>query len=230
VYNYTEQPGKRADVTVAVLKPVLSEQGKRAVESLHLADVTWSLHGQGREWAVEPLHLADVQPFDEFAIGFQQNLNELLVTKGMNIRGPFKDIAEMTFPDKQGSDLAIQPEMNFILRVTPVHSSPGMTSVTYTYAVAIGGGLLLNLIEPLSREKMWLVNVEFPTVSKEISVVWKDGQKGRGFVGNAFENAIGELLQNFFDQAMPQVSKYLNVDEMLRVKKLSQELREKKRY
>jgi len=47
----------------------------------------------------------------------QATFNEVLVAKGFNTTGPFGSLDEMTFPDKQGTNLVLYPEFDFQVEV-----------------------------------------------------------------------------------------------------------------
>ncbi|MBI3185570.1 MAG: hypothetical protein HYZ28_25810 [Myxococcales bacterium] len=164
----------------------------------------------------------------EFRDGFKQNLYEMMVAKGMNTRGPFAELGEMTYPEKKGSDLAIVPDLNFKIAFERLGGSAGWSSVKYVFKVTVLGDLVLSAVEPLSGEKMWFKKIDLPSRSRTTTIETAGGTEGLPAIQNALNNECGALLRSFFDSAMPAVSKYLSAEEMAQLKRQSQELRTKK--
>ena len=113
-------------------------------------------------------------------------LLELVTAKGMKYRGPFpakpvgtteltkkqtcrESIADMTFPDKKGSDLVLCLEMQVVTGWEPVSAvptgqpSPSMGSTIYLATcdvkVSYAGRIDFLALEPLSGEVMWRKSV-----------------------------------------------------------------------
>src|SRR5450759_5661524 len=86
VYSFQEPSGQKVEVTIGILSAAnsVSMQSRR-------------------------INGPSIVAFRE---AFTKNFYEMMVAKGMNTRGPFGSIDEMTFPDKKGSDLVVLPELD----------------------------------------------------------------------------------------------------------------------
>lgn len=204
VYSYTEPEGKKGDVTLGIIDTALAANTTPGQQLACTAD---------------------------FSRAFTKSLYDMMVAKGMNTRGPFAALGEMTFPDKKGSDLVITPDLNVQLTwdrtAHEVSAWDGAMDTQYT--IAATGALTLNVVEPLSGERMWVKKVELPGTTRAIHVQG-GGTQYITNTQNAVENACGELLLEFFKTAMPKVSQYLNAQEMAMLKQQAAELRTSKRY
>ncbi len=78
------------------------------------ADVTFALvsprYSQDEPWT-------KFWPFTDFSRNLGHDFEEMLTAKGYSFRGPFATYDEMTFPDKDGSDLVLQPSLDITLDV-----------------------------------------------------------------------------------------------------------------
>jgi hypothetical protein len=214
VYTYKEAEGPKIDVTIGIVGATLSTPMQ-----VRLAG-----------GAANSGFTADSPCFAGFKAGLTRTLYELMIEKGMNTRGPFPDLFTMTFPDKKGSDLVIQPELDFVVESSQLSSESQMFSVKYRYHLAIGGSLALNAFEPLSKEKMWFKGIDLPPVSRDIDVEVAGGEAGLRDINTVLQNACDDVLLAFYGSAMPQISRYFSADEMASLKRQSQELRQKKAY
>lgn len=200
VYNYKEAQAAKVDVTIGIVK------------------------------STKPANFAPGDCGADFADNFDKTLYEMMLAKGMNTKGPFGSRDEMTFPDKKGSDLLVAPQLELKIAFTETGSSAHMNSVSITYDIVFGGALVLTAIEPLSAEKMWFKRIELPTTTKKVEIQSAGGGKDAASVANQLNNACDATLMDFYNKSMPEVSRYFSADEMLNLKKQSQELREKKAY
>ncbi|MEK7727829.1 MAG: hypothetical protein AAB354_05405, partial [candidate division KSB1 bacterium] len=114
---------------------------------------------------------------NEWSLAFKNSLakeiEQLIISRGFKITGPFVDFNEMTFPQKKQSDLVLKPIIAFIFE------GPKAQTVTKTdWGGAILGGsgtkeaqvwigpcitqgfISFELWEPLSEQKMWAKRVE----------------------------------------------------------------------
>jgi len=51
-------------------------------------------------------------PFDKFSKNMAADFEEILSARGFRMRGPFKTFDEITFPDKNQSDLTLMPKID----------------------------------------------------------------------------------------------------------------------
>ena len=207
VYSWNEPKGSKIDVTLGILESSYSYQ----------TQISFIESGQP-------------QSVNEFVSAFNKNFYDMMINKGISTLGPFKSIDEMTFPEKKNSDLVVSPEINFIVSTKKISSQSKFNSVVYTYNISISGTLDINILEPLSKERMWLKKIDLKNLQKTITFELKGSQNTNENLNIYIDNTYVELLTNFFNSSFPTISKYFNAEELLVLKKQSQELREKKSY
>jgi hypothetical protein len=211
-FDYTPpssaEPGS-ANVTFAIVNPDYSE------------DEAWT-----RNW-----------PFNTFVKNLNLDFQEVLNARGFNVRGPYGSYDEMTFPDKKGSDLVLQPQLDVRLEILNPRTEKNikiLSNDTYVMKgdVAVSGRVTLSLTESLSNERMWFKSIELP----QTVVNWK-GEKeylqpppGIDLSDQGITNALGKTMEDFYKKVMQTAWDYLHPEEMAIVKKQAEEIKAKKVY
>jgi hypothetical protein len=179
-------------------------------------------------------------PFTTFGGNLNADFQELLNARGYTVRGPFAMIDEMTFPDKKGSDLALQPTLE--LTFDPVAGSAKLRDSTsllgstlgsaksYTAEVDynVAGRVTLAITEPLSGERMWFKSV--PVQGTQIHLKYPANASGQGQIDLAQSVELSQALDQAYANIMDAAWKYLDPGEMALVKKQGEEIRVKKVY
>ncbi len=173
---------------------------------------------------------------------------ELLAAKGFTTRGPFGNYAEMTFPDKKGSDLVLRSEIDIAISDAGRASDLQFTFIgphqfLFHGVTQLGGRVELLLSESLSNERMWVKNIDLPskTVRWFGTQLWRNSADPNSmtlapppfyahFSDPGFVSAVGKELEEYFHTTMDAAWRYLNTEEMSLVKKESQEIRQRKVY
>ena len=207
VYSYNEPKGTKIDVTLGILVSSYSHQTQTSF-----------------------VQAGQPQSVNEFASAFNKNFYDMMIDKGINTLGPFKNLDEMTFPEKKNSDLVVSPEINFVFSTAQLSTQSKMNSVVYSYNISVGGSLDISILEPLSKERMWLKKLDLENLEKSMTFELKGSQNNAANINTYTNNAYVDLLNIFFNTSFPTISKYFSAEELLVLKKQSQELREKKSY
>jgi hypothetical protein len=107
-----------------------------------------------------------VPPYSSLISNFADDFEELLTSKGLRIRGPFKSHDEMLYGDKMDTDFILEIGVGFnkvsgsgwtshphinILTSTPSYS--------FSLDLAVEGQLTLTAVSPVNKEKIWKKNV-----------------------------------------------------------------------
>lgn len=163
-----------ARITVAVVNPV---------------------YGSSRRWAIQG-------GFHEFSPQLGVGFEQLLVSKGFTVKGPFDSSSDMTYEDKKESELALEPTLEVSVQLASLtwnvagYSGNGGSVVLAVMAhnatpvyepsgeVVIGGRVMLVVFEPLTGEKLWVKNVMIP--EKTISFTGTKGYEQYGLYGQQF--------------------------------------------
>lgn len=152
------------------------------------ANVTFAVT-DSRPMTVWAVGAAGLSFFERFSSNMARDFVEILVARGYAIRGPFRSYNEMTFPDKEGSNLVLSATVGF----TPDTSGlelvqlgvPNAVSVAFDlnqmldggvdspYAdarshfkgtVRVQGRVTLIVSESLTNEKIWTKSIDIKPV------------------------------------------------------------------
>ncbi|MBN2559504.1 MAG: hypothetical protein JXQ75_01050 [Phycisphaerae bacterium] len=220
-FTYSYPPGEApaSDVTIAIVKPNDANAPAPLLE--------------GQRLVAPSAQRARVEA--EFRSGIVAQLQELLGKKGFKQTGPFDDLDSMTFPDKKGSDLTLTTQLGLALRIP--HAYPvleqgfgdklmggGVHVLQSAGLCAMTGYISFVMLEPLSGEKIWIKKVDLPPTEADCS------GKGTADNFNAIDNGVARLFERTYQLAMKKAWDYLSPEEVMLLKKQSQELRAKKVY
>lgn len=79
--------------------------------------------------------------FDQFAKNMSQDFLEALSARGYRVRGPYASYDEMTFPDKEGSDLLLSADFDFKVSLSGLQATGGSDTAVID-AIGAGVGLM----------------------------------------------------------------------------------------
>lgn len=175
------------------------------------------------------------QPFVTFSRNLSADFNEILNARGYTVRGPFGSTEEMTFPDKKGSDLALQPtlELNVASVSRGVQEKVNLISANSyvaTFDVTVDGRVTLAITEPLSGERMWFKSVVVPATTVPYAVPVASQEPASVHIDLSANPELGRALDQAYASIMDAAWKYLDPGEMALVKKQGDEIRAKKVY
>ena len=198
------------------------------------AEVTFAIVGasyaENTKWTEE-------WPFPDFSDRMALDFQQILSARGFTVRGPFKSFDEMTYPDKKGSDLVLEPKLDvkFEKKTTKEDKNvnillSSLDSYTLSGEGTITGRVTISLLESLSKERMWFKSIEL----SPISFVWTSSKEYK-YPGSPVENRdiskpLGQALEKIYKQIMETSWKYLDPEEMKIVKKQAEEIKAKKVY
>jgi hypothetical protein len=118
--------------------------------------------------------------FQSFAGSMGEDIQSQLVAKGMTTKGPFA-LAEVTYPDKKGSDLTLTIGVIFDIHRTspqPIRSQyfeGGVYGNIYSATMTVGMKVYFYMLEPMSEEKMWIKKLDLGV--QDFLVEWAEGQE-----------------------------------------------------
>jgi hypothetical protein len=194
--------------------------------------------------------------FKSFAGSAAEDIEALLLAKGMLAKGPFV-LDELTFPDKKGADLIVM--MQFIFDIQHAEEKFVRDGVfegdkhgkVYAGTLSVGMKVFYYLLEPLSEEKMWVKKLDLGT--QEFSYELARGQEqyaagtrfvsdgcggGRHYTDYAWRDTnkvlydsrpklFSDQLKEAYPQLMKTAWKYFDAEEMTALKEKSKEIRDK---
>jgi hypothetical protein len=117
-----------------------------------------------------------------FRTALRDDFLELVTCRGLLTRGPFTNFDSMVFPDRDGSNLLLEPLVESTMKMVGVTRVPrcrgfvgrslcgldavsGTLPASYTVngTIQLGGRITLTLREPLSSTRMWTRSIEMPS-------------------------------------------------------------------
>jgi len=182
--------------------------------------------------------------FQAFRDNMANDFQEILSARGYTIRGPFRRFDDMTFPDKKGSQLALEPQLEIDADMTRVEEKVtggsfglallGAKGVRFRGTVIVSGHINLVLYEPLTREKMWTKSLEIEP--QNIALDTERLYPGLPPIGDllagepAFAAALGHALENAYSDVLTKAYVYLDPEEVTLVSQQAEDLRKRKVY
>lgn len=195
---------------------------------------------------IQPYYGASFQPgsselFKSFRNAIGKDIEELIVAKGFNLKGPYSSFDDMIFDDKKRSDVIIQiemtPEFSAVQGQWKSRYNPlVLGNFTYTYSgkVSLVGKINLTGIEPMTNQKIWSKSVQIPSI--EDIVIETTGKYTRPLQGaDVYEdpgiyNAVGKALSAQYAGIMNKVAAQINAEEFVSMQAEIKELKAKKGY
>ena len=168
---------------------------------------------------------------ETFTRSISTDFEKILIAKGFKIIGPFPNLNEMTYPERKGCNLVILPQ----IFITTNYSSQGIGSQFFpagTGTITLSGFMKIEIIEPLSYEKMWIKKINFESVLEDyqFSYYYSPSDNMNHVQIDTRPHALQRALERSYPKTMDTVLKYLNFEEIDGLRKEAEKLREKKRY
>ena len=164
-----------------------------------------------------------------FLSSFANDLEKVVLAKGITVSGVYKNLDEMTFSQKERASLVLVPEI--YLDKQDAGSVLGGTETS-----TISGKITFTFYEPMSKEKVWVKKFDIPTVSHPVKMDLlrtKDGgyaKDSRGLLAEVSRNSVVDILNSMYPQLLEKVSSMLDAREILKLKIDADKLKSRTRY
>ena len=170
------------------------------------------------------------------------DMEAILVAKGFNTLGPFDTIDEMTYSQKERASLIYAPRFEVKMDFAGGDVTQGtMGTVSQQGTLVVRGNVSLAMLEPMTREKVWLKRIELDAFSAPytVSVKTRKPQSGDLLVAllggaqqpkNTQVEAAVAAMNNFYAKAMSKMWDHLDQREILQLRGETQKLKKLKRY
>ena len=195
----------------------------------------------------EKFKYADYRIFNDFSKFMVGDINESLTAKGYLVRGPFDNYEGALYTDKVESDLLLNIQIDFDLNDQNINWSGNEILVSGKKQTAVyrtdykmngffmlSGKVILSLSEPLTKEKIWVKNVQLK--QRKINIVSTRDYKMLRDYSVAFEaepnfaNPFIPAMQDYYKEILDIAWANLDPNELNNLKKYVKEIREKKKY
>lgn len=179
--------------------------------------------------------------FRSFQKALGNDVEELIIAKGFNLKGPYESFDEMVFEEKKQTSITIQIEI--APRFTAAEGNwkanaalLGYGGITYTYSgkVSLIGKININGIEPLTNQKIWAKSVSIPNIE---NIPIQTSNKYTRTLSDAelindpgVYNELGKALMQQYEGIMKKIESHFSVEEFNSLKGQIKELKLKKGY
>ena len=179
-------------------------------------------------------------------------LEQILIAKGANTKGPYGSLEEITYPDRKGANLTLtetvfilieDKEQSGMVRERFQGSDPYQpdTFEVETRRMSVEIWLTYEMREPLTAEKMWIKKLELGSFEEEYQmgkeVRWEQRDPwapGKWVYGkrsfNTKKDVFAGILSKVYPQIMQAAWTYIHPEEMQILDKKADEIRSRKVY
>lgn len=185
-----------------------------------------------------------------FKTALRDDFLELVTCRGLLTRGPYQNFDSMVFPDREGSNLLLEPIIEStmgMVDVTPaarckgflgksmcsLDAVSGATPSSYTVngTIQLGGRITLTLREPLSNTRMWTKSIEMPSdrvrFTGETVYSAVAGTKPDLWADRGVQTVLVPALEEAYAAVLKAADGYLNPRELQLVAAQAAEVRKK---
>lgn len=164
----------------------------------------------------------------------ERDFQELLSTYGYGVKGPFRTYDDMTYPDKEQSDLILLPGVKILFSQNI--NWRGGYEIGSNSSVTVDISFFMVLLESLTKERLWVKDITLEPVTVSLPFKIFGAVKYGGVpsleVLLAYEDvlhaALGSHLSTEYNMVLNRMSSYLHPREMEIVKNAAMRVREKK--
>ncbi len=167
--------------------------------------------------------------FKTFASNMTKDFGEILTARGFGVRGPFMTFNDMTYSDKEGSDLMLTAEVEFSSDTSQIqYSSFGIPSGSVTVKCHVN----LIVSESITNERLWTRSIAITPFT--VNLKSRHAYETRATLerllvnDNTFHSDVSNALKAQYTEIMNKIYGYLDPKEMAVVTKSARELRKKK--
>lgn len=183
-----------------------------------------------------------VSPFREFSSALVDDMEEMMVARGYNLRGPFDTKGDMVYSDKEQSDLILGVNINLNLtdnaRAIPKTKTSiwGISSTDYRVSgsLGFGGKLNLEIREPFSSEMLWKKSILLEDrnilVDGDVWFTYKPSLAIALSEDAGVRNPFTKVLIEFYSYCVDLVWKHLDPRELAPLKDQGAQIKENYRH
>ena len=137
----------------------------------------------------------------------QTDTEKSLIAKGFTTTGKYISADEMTFSQKENSQMLFKQKITVNIAVAGSQAT-------------VSGNAVLELLESFSRSKLWIKHLELTPVTNNVDFVYGNRQtpQGQQLVKVVSPNSVTELLNAFYSQTMQKIWDQLDAKEIENLK------------
>ncbi len=156
---------------------------------------------------------------NRMAAAMQTDIEKIIIARGYTTAGTFSSIDEMTYSQKERAAFVLRPIINLDLIVQGVQGT-------------MSGNITLELMEPMSKEKIWIKRLNLEPIMGPISyeLVHIQTRSAPQLVQMISENSVKMLLNDFYMPSMEKIWNHFDPREINNLKPDSDKLKGKTQY
>lgn len=196
----------------------------------------------------QPILTSNSVLFDKLARGLERDFSEIITAQGYGIKGPFESYSEMTYPDKEATDLILFTKIFIQADHSNLHWVKYEDVNTYGISPSRASSASLDIsfefhiYESLSKEMLWTKSITLEPLTIYLAYASSGGiryeiryEEVPGFqvllqYDNSYHAAVGNLLEREYSNIIDRMIAYLHPREMAQVNKAANRVRAKKVY
>ena len=180
--------------------------------------------------------------FERFSSSMAADFGEILSARGFTWRGPFRTFDEMTFVDKEGSNLILTAKITFDYDIQNMKlerdlgvAMLGALRYKASGPITVAGRIDLVISESITDERMWVKSVEITPVTEHLEGEVYYDRPVITFAEvlaneNKFYSDLAKKFEDLYAEVMNKTYAYLDPREMELVNRKADGLRERKVY
>ena len=188
------------------------------------------------------------------------DLQKIVIAKGMTAIGPYETYDEVVYGDKKIASLMLAPKLEIQITVNYFGPATKISGVNQSrqyenrmsrdFEMKVGGYLTLVMMEPLSREKMWIKKLEIDPVTLRGVEQWEavpeytptyglfgevTGRTVTGWNQGAMvyddkPEVLADMVSSFYQMVLGKCWTFIDPQEILDLKATAQGIRDKAEY
>lgn len=185
--------------------------------------------------------------FHTFPTAMRSEFIAALSCRGFATKGPFSTYDEMVFPDRQGADLILSPEIELryglsdvtahsaesgLLGVLGAVSNTAPSSYKVDGKVMVGGRFTMSLRESLTNTRMWTKTVELdPSTAPftgegvysaaSMQAGGPNGLRATAYNDPGARRVLTPMMEQYYTKILSTAEKYMDANDLQLVKRQS---------
>ena len=188
-----------------------------------------------------PFGQTAVPLFERFASNMADDFGEIITARGYTLRGPFRTFDEMTFIDKDNSNLILTAKVDFQSDLSSTRIARhkaflliGTVGWKVSGRISVLGRITLIISESLTNEKMWTKSVNITPITVDLTPTLYNRRditlSDLLIYDDQLYTRLGRQLDRQYHEIMNRTYGYLDPREMTLIKNQAADLRKKKTY
>ena len=164
-------------------------------------------------------------PFPQFANGLEQAIDNVLLNKGMLVKGPYDMFDEIVYSEKREIDLYLVPEIDLtantngltVYRDEKISILNGTSNVYFVQGTMSFGGNVYMRMESENGTLLWKKQLPLENTSIQVKSqkTWNESYAASSqyMTDTAIYNEVSKQLEKYFNSSTKLMETYISVQE-----------------